>query len=97
MAKRTSSTGRLVSHPNLLATFTRCDDNVGEENRGRVVQTGIVSNMNTPAEMAKILGSNGGKKSAEARLGGKTREERSEVMRQLVLKRYPKSLTKEQK
>jgi hypothetical protein len=41
--------------------------------------------MATIRNIAKQLGSRGGKKSAQVRLAGKTKEERSEIMRKVRL------------
>jgi hypothetical protein len=41
--------------------------------------------MQNLSNIAKLLGSNGGKKSAESRLGGKTKEQISELMRKIRL------------
>lgn len=46
------------------------------------------------SNIAKQLGSRGGKKSAESRLGGKTKEEISQIMRELSARKH---LTKDPK
>jgi len=51
-----------------------------------------VNKKNIRKEMARQLGSVGGKKSAEVRLGGLTKEQKSELMRKV---RYSKKETKE--
>ncbi len=46
--------------------------------------------METLSDIAKIMGSKGGKKSVESRFAGKTKEEISEIMKKLQKKKYEK-------